>query len=346
MTRTVAVVGAGAAGVGVADALRAEDDTTVTLFDKARGISGRAATRRKHGCRYDHGANYLKPGDDAWLSSLLDDLDSDGLVDIEEPVWTHDADGTIAEGRDDDSPKWTYTEGITQFAKRIVARSDATVETETRIEEVSRTADGWHLTDTDGDEYGPFDALVLTPPAPQTADLLAATDWDDDRRERLHRAVDAVPYRTVRTLVLHYPFEVDRPWYALVNPDREHPVGWLSREACKPGHVPDGQSLLVAQMSPDWSVDHYDDETEDAAAEAADLVATLLGDDRLREPDWVDSQGWRYALPDEAVDIEAARCAEDAGLFVAGDWVVGEGRVHLAFENGRSVGSRLVDALQ
>ncbi|WP_267640500.1 NAD(P)/FAD-dependent oxidoreductase [Haloarchaeobius amylolyticus] len=344
MTRTVAVVGAGVAGVGVADALR-ETDAAVTLFDKGRGISGRAATRRKHGCRYDHGANYIKPGEDAWVDDLLDELGTDGLADIEEPVWTHDADGTIAEGRDDESHKWTYVQGITQFAKRVRERADAPVHKSTRVESIDRDEDGWHLTDTDGEDYGPFDVLVLTPPAPQTADLLADTDWADDRLARLHDAVDAVPYRTIRTLVLHYPFELDRPWYALVNPDREHPVGWLSREECKPGHVPDGESLLVAQMSPGWSVDHYDDPAEDAAAAAADLVATLLDDDRLTEPDWVDSQGWRYALPDAAVDAEAARCAEDAGLFVAGDWVVGEGRVHRAFENGRTVGARVADHL-
>ncbi|WP_435333637.1 NAD(P)/FAD-dependent oxidoreductase [Haloarchaeobius sp. TZWWS8] len=341
MTRTVAVVGAGVAGAGVADALR-EQDCTVTLLDKARGISGRAATRRKHGCRYDHGANYLKPGHDAWVGQLLDELGTDGLVDIEQPVWTHDADGTITQGRGDDSPKWTYTAGITQFAKRVVARSGATVETETRIRSIAREGDGWHLTDTDGDSYAPFDALVLTPPAPQTAELLAATDWDDERRERLQAATEAVPYRTIRTLVLHYPFELDRPWYALVNPDREHPVGWLSREECKPGHVPDEEALLVAQMSPGWSVDHYDEPAETAAGAAAGLVADLLDDYRLREPDWVDSQGWRYALPDTAVDGDAARCCEDSGLYVAGDWVVGEGRVHLAFDNGRSVGERIV----
>ncbi|WP_439027154.1 NAD(P)/FAD-dependent oxidoreductase [Haloarchaeobius sp. DT45] len=342
MTRTVAVVGAGVAGVGVADALR-ETDTAVTLFDKGSGISGRAATRRKHGCRYDHGANYIKPGEDAWVDDLLEALGADGLADIEQPVWTHDADGTIAEGRDDESHKWTYTEGITQFAKRVSERAGATVHEATRIERIARDDDGWSLTDTGEESYGPFDVLVLTPPAPQTADLLSATDWEDARLSRLYDAVDAVSFRTIRTLILHYPFELDRPWYALVNPDREHPVGWLSREECKPGHVPDGESLLVAQMSPDWSVDHYDDPTDEAAGAVATLVAGLLDDDRLAEPDWVDSQGWRYALPDDAVAADAARCAEDAGLFVAGDWVVGEGRVHLAFENGRSVGTRIAD---
>ncbi|WP_435346258.1 NAD(P)/FAD-dependent oxidoreductase [Haloarchaeobius sp. HRN-SO-5] len=341
MTRTVGVVGAGAAGVGVADALR-DSDAAVTLFEKARGISGRAATRRGHGCRYDHGANYLNPGDETWVDDLLYGLGTDGLVDIDEPVWTHDADGLVSEGRES-GRKWTYTEGITQFAKRVLRRSGATVHTETRIASLRRDDGGWHLTDADGETYGPFDAVVLTPPAPQTADLLGATEVADGEApvDRLRAAVDAVEFRTVRTLLLHYPFELDRPWYALVNPDREHDVGWLAREECKPGHVPDGQSLLVAQMASGWSVEHYDEPTETAAELAADLVADLLDDDRLADPDWVDGQGWRYALPETSIDRVDARCVEDHGLFVAGDWVAGEGRVHRAFENGRTVGDRL-----
>jgi hypothetical protein len=154
-------------------------------------------------------------------------------------------------------------------------------------------------------------------------------------------AAAAVDYRTIRTIVLHYDFHETYPWYALLDPDQEHPVGWLAREECKPGHVPDGESLLVAQMSPDWSVEHYDDDTERAASEAAALVADLLDDDRYHNPDWVDSQGWRYALPEGAVDEEAVRAAEDAGVYCAGDWVVGEGRVHRAFENGHDVAARL-----
>jgi len=344
MSERVAIVGTGVAACGVADVLD-DTDREVVLLDKARGVSGRAATRRKHGCRYDHGANYVKPGADDF-TAVLESYGADGLHDIEESVWVHDADGTIERGRDSDARKWTYEAGITQFAKRVLDGADATVHLETRIEALERTGsnDGtgsWSLADADGESYDGFDRVVLTPPAPQTAALLSATEWADDRLERVHAAVDAVTYRTVRTLVLHYDFRADYPWYALVDPDQNHPVGWLSREECKPGHVPDGESLLVAQMSSDWSVEHYDDPTEAAANDAAALVADLLDDDRYRDPDWVDSQGWRYALPEDAASDDV-RAAEDAGLYFAGDWIVGEGRMHRAFENGRSVGARLV----
>ena len=335
----VGIVGAGAAGAAAAYALR-DADATVTILEKSGGVCGRAATRRNEGCRYDHGANYVKDADE-WTASLIRGLDTDGLVDIEEPVWTFDAGGEIAEGHGNDGKKWTWSAGITQLAKRLLARTDATVHRRTRVESVERTGETWRLTDTDGVDHGPFDVLLLTPPAPQTADLLEATAWDDDRLGPLVDAVDAVPYRTIRTLVLHYPFRESYPWYGLVNTDREHAVGWLSREECKPGHVPDGESLLVVQMSPAWSDAHYDDPADDAAAAAADHAASLLCDDRYRDPDWVDDQGWRYALPDEAAAADPVRAAEPAGLYAAGDWVAGEGRVTAALRSGHAVGERI-----
>ena len=342
MDQRVGVVGAGVAGLGCAR----EIDGEITVLEKSRGVSGRAATRRTNGCRYDHGANYLDLEPDDELLSLVEGLGTDGLVDIEEPVWVFDREGEIAPGHGEDGHKLTYERGITGFAKRLRDDAGLEVQTETRAESLARADDGtWTVTDTEGGEWGPFDALVLTPPAPQTAALLSRADWDDPLRERLHGAVSAVPFRTVITAVLHYPFELDVPYYALVNTDKEHGIGWLSREECKPGHVPEGESLLICQMGGDWSARRYDDPPEEVCDDAATLVADLLGDDRLATPDWTDWQGWRYAIPEDSVDESVVAEAERAGLYLTGDWLVGTGRVDGAFVAGRETGKRVARGL-
>jgi renalase len=342
MTDSLAVVGAGAAGAAAVYRLR-DTSRDVTVFEKSRGVCGRAATRRRDGCRYDHGANYVKPGDGP-VGDLVRDLGEEGLHDITEPVWTFDGSEEIAPGRDSDEPKWTWAAGITQLAKRLFTRTDAAVRKETRIQSLAREntgeGDSWMLTDTDGATYGPFDDVLLTPPAPQTADLLAATDWRDDRLDAAREAVADVSYRSIVTAVLRYDFDVDREWYALVNTDDGHDVGWLARESCKPGHVPDGE-ILVVQMAPEWSREHYDRDSEWQTERAAERAAELLGDDRLLEPAWTDTQGWRYALPEEAVANEPVEAIRDAGLHVAGDWVAGEARVHAAVESGLAAADRL-----
>lgn len=334
----IGIVGAGVAGIGTAYELR-DADTEVTLLEKSRGVGGRAATRRRNGCVYDHGANYVTP--DPELEEFMREQGDTGPVEIEGPVWTFDSSGTIEPGEERERPVLTYEDGITRFAKGVFSRTDATLETETRVESIGHEGDRWRV-NADEREYA-FDALVMTPPAPQTAALLVDADWNDPLRGELTAAIEAVPYRTILTAVLHYPFETDRPYYALVNTDKDHEIGWLSREECKPGHVPDDESVLIVQMAPDWSLERYGEPEEAIADAAAGLAAGLLDDPRLETPDWTDCTRWRHALPDEGIDDGVLTRVEDRSLYFAGDWVAGEGRVAAAFENGREVGRRIRD---
>jgi predicted NAD/FAD-dependent oxidoreductase len=343
----IGFVGAGAGAAAAAFVLdSAVPDATVTVLEKSGGVCGRAATRRCDDVTYDYGANYVKSDDERVVELLTETLDTEGLVDVTEPIYTFDAGGTVTSGRDTDEHKWSYERGLTQIAKRLFARTDVTVHRRTRVEKLHRE-DGngvWRVTDADGREWGPFDALVLNPPAPQTADLLAGAEWDAPLRENLAAAVGDVEYRTIWTALLRYPFDLEVPYYALVNTDKQHEIGWISREECKEGHVPEG-SLLVVQANEEWSLTHYDDPPEENVAQLAELTADVFGDDRLTDPEWTDHQGWRYALPEEEPPGGVLDEAEDHGLYCLGDWVTGEARLHAALRNGLDTGERLAYAL-
>jgi predicted NAD/FAD-dependent oxidoreductase len=356
MVPNVAVVGAGVAGTAAVRTLDAAD-AEVTLFERAGRVGGRAATRTRGDCAYDYGANYVK-SDDERVAALLSEDCATGLIDTEGPVYTFDADeqsssspgsqdhqdaeGSISEGDDADEYKWTYEDGIETLATRLLEGTDAAVETRSEVTALRRDGEAWFVgTDSAEEAFGPFDALVLTPPAPQTGDLLVTADWAHPRKSALCESLHDVSYRVIWSVVLHYPFELDRPYYALVNTDRAHDVGWLSREECKPGHVPDGESLLIVQMAPDWSDERYDADGEDVVAAALPFVADLLDDERLADPDWTDSQRWGLALPDEGVDPALLDAVADDGLFFAGDWVAGEARAHAAIRTGLETGERI-----
>ena len=341
----LAIVGAGAAGAAAAYALR-EAPVDVTVFEASSRVGGRAATRERDGCRIDLGANYVKSASGRVSELVTDRLPSDGLVDVAEPVWTFDAAGEISPGDDRDDHKWTYESGIRELPERLLAAADADVVLECRVGRLSHAGGTWWLLDDGGADLGTFDAVLLTPPAPRTADVLAATEWDSSLLAELQAAVDAVPYRSILSVALDYPFEVDVPWYALVNADRDHVVGWLSREELKPGRVPDGETLFVVQMAPGWSADRIDAAAADVTDTVPELVAELLDDERFADPDWATLARWIEALPDEAVDTGPLRDAESEGLYFAGDWVAGDGRVHLAVENGLDVAERIADSAE
>jgi predicted NAD/FAD-dependent oxidoreductase len=346
----VGIVGAGAGAAAAAFVIdRTVPDADVTVLEKSGGLCGRAATRRHEDLTYDYGANYLKSDDERVVELITETLDDEGLVDVTEPVYTFDADGSVSPGRDADDHKWSYRRGLTQVAKRLFGRTDATVHRRTRVETVRRLGAGggdrddarWELDDADGETHGPFDALLLNPPAPQTAELLRTAEWDAPLRETLVEAVGDVAYGSVWSAVLHYPFALDVPYYALVNTDKEHAVGWISREECKAGHVPDGETLLIVQASGAWSTAHYDDDPAENVATLAAHTAEILDDERLADPAWTDHQGWRYALPEGGVDRGPVDSAREAGLYLLGDWVAGEGRLHAAIANGLDAGERV-----
>jgi predicted NAD/FAD-dependent oxidoreductase len=337
----IGIIGAGAAASAAAHVIDGSTDAELTVLEKSGGLCGRAATRRRGPVTYDYGANYLKDDDERVVDLVTNQLDTDGLETIDRPIWVFDEEGTVSAGRDSDERKWTYRQGLTQLAKRLFGRTDATIHRNTRVTDIGRRNAGWQLTDADGSEWGPFDALLCNPPAPQTAALLRNADWDDPARESLVEAVESVDYRTVWTAILGYEFRLDRPYYALVNPDKSRDIDWLAREECKPGRVPDGQSVLLVQANSDWSVDHYEDPPAANVETLARRTADIVGDERLADPAWTDHQGWRYALPENGASEGPLRTAEEAGLYVLGDWVPGEARLHAALRNGFDTGERL-----
>jgi predicted NAD/FAD-dependent oxidoreductase len=340
----IGIVGAGASAAATAFRLAERlPDVDVTVLEKSGGVCGRGATRRHGELTYDYGANYVKSDDPQVVELLTETLDSEGLVDVTEPIYTFDASGEVSPGRSADEHKWSYRRGLTQIAKRLFARTDATIHHRTRAETLRRDGDAWTLVDADGDSWGPFDAVVLNPPGPQTADLLGDAEWTADARETLADAAD-LPYRTIWTGVLRYEFELPVPYYALVNVDKNHAVGWISREECKPGHVPDGESVLIVQANEEWSIDRYDEDPATNVAALADAAADVIGDERLRDPVWTDHQGWRYALPEDGAPETPLRTAETAGLYCTGDWVTGEPRLHAALANGLDTGDRMAEA--
>ncbi|MFB6169171.1 MAG: NAD(P)/FAD-dependent oxidoreductase [Haloferacaceae archaeon] len=336
MTRSLCVVGAGAAGAAATYALRGSP-VDVTVLEKSRGVCGRAATRRRDGRRYDHGASHLPVADER-VGRLVDALGTDGLVEIDAPVWTVDESGTVDETDGEPTRRVTWERGMTQLAKRALGATEATVERETRAAALDRDERGWRLTAENGESYGPFDSLLLTPPAPQTASLLAATGWSSERAIRLREAVGSVEYDGAWTVVLGYDRPLDREWFGLRAATDDQPLRWVGRESVKDGRVPDGEEILVVQMGSAWTREHEGEAVADAVAAR---VAALLDEPWLAAPAWTDDQRWRYARPASPPPAAALDAGEPDGLYLAGDWVAGEGRVDAALRSGLDVATRL-----
>ena len=342
----LAIVGAGMSGLAAAWTLRTAD-LDVVIFEKSRGYSGRAATRGKRGVRYDHGANYFKTDTERIRRLIHEELPTEALAQISGDVWTFAGDGTIQPGdpQANAAPKWTYRNGISTLGKLLAAEASATVHRQTRVERLTHESEQWHV-HTQTDDFGPFDAVLLTPPAPQAADILSASTAESSVVAPVMDGLRAAAYQSQFTVVLGYDRPIARPgnFFALLNTDRQHDIAWLSFEEDKPGHVPAGQSVLIVQMAPDWTEAHYEASQDALVARVVPAAEDLLGVP-LGPPAWADHQRWRYALPTQAASRATLKRGEEAGLYVAGDALVGSGRVQRALETGLDVAARIREKL-
>lgn len=347
----IAIIGAGMAGLAAARALRAVPEASVVVYEKSRGLGGRVATRRHAGYVFDHGAQVVKNPSPAVVRLLKQELDASALRQMELPVWTFDAAGTISEGDDTANAEasYFYTSGNNHLGKLLAA--DLEVRREVRVaalmQQSGEAGARWQLAGDQGQKLGEADVVLFTPPAPQIVDILAASAIPNSLRSALSAELGRASYRRCLSLALAYDRLVARPFYALLNTDRQHPISWLALEHTKGSErCPPGHSLLIAQMAPQWSIDHYDIPVEELAPHVAALVGGLLGED-LDTPVWADLQRWRYALPDASCNFATLNdIGTHHGLFFAGDFVAERGRVHLAIERGWDVAALIAQGIK
>ena len=340
----LSIVGAGVSGLAVAyQLLHTAPSIHDECFEKSRGLGGRSATRRKEGVIFDHGAQFFRAQDADQLAFFRETLPAEFLVDIESPVWVHDANGTVSAGdsQQNSLEKLTYAPGMNLLGK-LLKPDSLVVHLQQRVHHVAHTNHGYILYDSENQILGQCDALLLTPPGPQTVDIIAASDIDDHIKSTVQAAYAPVVYRPCISLTVCFPVRIETPFYALVNPDRGHPISWLAVEHAKhPDRVPATQTAVTVQLAPQASRDHWDDTVDHLMQTFLPHMATLL-DQQLPEPLWGDRQGWRYALPDGRADLSALQSFEQSHhLYFSGDALVGIGRLHLAIRDGLQVADRI-----
>jgi predicted NAD/FAD-dependent oxidoreductase len=177
-----------------------------------------------------------------------------------------------------------------------------------------------------------FDALILTPPIPQTAELLASIGE--------FRPINNVRFRSCLSVLMGFEKHQEFKYHALIEPEQRHPMTWLSIESAKsPGRAPEGCTALVAQLSPSYSQNHYDSPDETIIRDTLQYVGRVLG------PGWdalavSDVKRWRFSQPEMTAMYETVN-PPNSRILIAGDGVMGA-RVEYAYESGFRAAKQLM----
>jgi len=343
--KLVAIVGAGLAGLGAAWRLAKNPNLKVTLFEKSQNISGRAATRRKSGYFYDNGANYFGTENQETLALFKEHFPHDQLITIPKPIWTFEEDGKIKEGDPEHNkkPKYDYKQGIKTFSKLVWAECQDKVDLQynKRLDKIVQENEGkLRLVSTENEDLGVFDAVLLTPPAPQIADVFKTSDLNDKAGQKeLQESFSECRYKSIISFALVFKGRLEKEYFALINSDRKHNISWLSFENDKEGHVPDNETMMIVQMADDWSKKYYEEKDEELLSKVFEEVRKIFPEDKLEERyNWGDVKKWKFALPEKTINEKVFEIGRRHNLFFAGDFVRGKGRVLDAFEEGLKTG--------
>jgi renalase len=311
----VGVIGAGLSGLGAARTL-ADAGHDVAVFEKSRGVGGRLAARRVDGTVVDHGAPVIEVPAGSALGALVDALGADDLVELGSPAGVRLA---------------AYRSGATRLAKLMSA--DLAVTTGVRISALRAAGDRFELAGEQGNTHGIVDAVIVSAPAPQAADLLDASPEPPGRAERL-RAVRYDP----AVMVLAGLLDVEAEGLDLPAPPP--PFLRVTIESRKGRPAPDGATPVVARLDPPASARLLDESDERILAETLAPLAAALG--ARPDPAWIQVKRWRYAVVAGPLDPEAAN-PSGSRIAVCGDSVAGGG-LAAVFASGVAAAERIMRA--
>lgn len=313
----VGIVGAGMAGLAAARRLKAQGHEVV-VFEKSRGFGGRVSTRRVGDYTFDSGTTSIAPRTPALHQMMFEGLDASELVRIEKPIYVHTGLRTSrGDAMKNALPRYAYLKGNNTLGKLLGAGMD--VRLQSPVEALEKGKAGYRVL---GEV---FDALVLTPPAPQTMDLLSTIGE--------HRPLANVQYRPCLSVMMGYekPFP-ETPYHAIIEPEQRHPLTWLCLESVKcPGRAPAGHAALVAQMSPAFSRSHFEDEPRRVAEIVSDYIERLFGT-AFAAPTCFDVMRWRYSHAEAFAWFDNVN-PPGSRLVVASDGLIAS-RVEMAYECG------------
>ena len=290
----------------------------VVVFEKSSGLGGRVNSRQhKLGYTFDVGATSITPRGKTIERIMLEDLAKEDLVSVEKPIWTHSglrtAPGSSSRNA---TPRYTYLHGIQTFANLLGGGSDVRLNQD--VLAIKRVGEGFEVASE------PFDAIILTPPIPQTCQLL----WSLGES----RPVANVSYRCCISVMLGYESAVQTPYHALIDIEQIHPLTWLSVESAKsPSRAPEGGSTFVAQLSARFSQQNYAQPDEYFVGATVNFLKHLYGP-LFETPKVAMVKKWKYSQPESLARFETVNPA-GSRLIVASDGLMG-GHVEDAFECG------------
>ncbi len=331
--KTIAVVGAGIAGLACARTLL-QAGHLVSLFEAAPQAGGRMASIDSPFGSFDAGAQYFTVRDPRFAAALAT---TPGLCKpwSANTVRVLDERGRLlAAGLPAREPHWVPCPDMAALARAWVAPLLPQAQLQTRVAVIERDAlapKRWQLRTAGAARqvFSGYDQVLLALPAAHARALLLASPAVSSLATRLEKVQVAPCW----TLMLAFPQAV-QPGLSTLGPQwnaarsTHHRIAWLARESSKPGRG--AVERWTVQASAAWSQEHLGDDAARIQAKLQKAFAEVTG--IHAEPAHAQSHCWLQAQTTQPLG-RSHIWQRALGVGLAGDWCLGH-RVENAFISG------------
>ncbi len=312
---TVAIIGAGIAGLSCATRLQALG-YQVKLYEKSHGPSGRMSTRNSEGWSADHGAQYFTARNPLFIEELNTWIKA-GVVAVWQPRLNVYEANHWQKSTSQDS-RYVGVPAMNSPGQYLA--KNLSIEFNQTISKIFRQEGKWILHSVEGGTMTQsFDYLVLALPAPQVRSLVESVDHS------LAALSSSLNMQGCWTVMVRPPRALDMPFDAAFINDEI--ISWMARNNSKPGRT--GQESWTIHANPQWSQQWLELEKEEASRQIIEYAEKLGLHCQNAE---ISIHRWRYASG--AINLENGSMFNEVNkLGICGDWLNG-GRVEGAWLSG------------
>lgn len=330
MASDVLIVGAGLSGLVAANILQ-DKGLSVAVIDKGKSVGGRLATRRigEDGVA-DHGAQFFTARTEIFQQQIDQWIEADIVYEWSRG-WT---DGSLKRTFGDGHPRYAVKGGMNKLAKYL-AKDLARVETDVRIKWVRLVDEGWELQGTNDGIYSGA-SLLMTPPMPQTLELLSHVKLSEHDMNILQ----GISFGPCMAAMIEIDGETNLPEPGGLQ-DFQKDIYWIADNKSK---GISGKRILTLHAGTTYTEQRWEEDDETVLADMVKSLDGILAKDTTIGE--MQLKRWRYSVPLTTHTADTL-IAENLSypLAFAGDAFGGRGRVEGAFMSGYAAGHALAEAL-
>jgi predicted NAD/FAD-dependent oxidoreductase len=334
MSLSIAVIGAGVAGLSCAKAL-AEAGASITVFEAHDTPGGRATTRKTELGTFDYGAQYFTARAPEFRREL-EHWQALGIVLPWKARVVQLADGVRPVQKAEDPVRYVGVPGMSALAAHLAKGLDVRLDQRIRrIEQLGHGTESRWALKRQADPLDPasieiteglFAAVVIALPAPEALGFLEAAP-------ELLVQVRRVQMDPCWSLMLAFseplPLGYDA---AFVDSKR---LAWIARDSAKPERR--SGERWVAHAPGAWSREHFSDDPDDVRAKLVRAFGLATG--ASIAPVHAVVHRWQHSAPTEPLAV-GALWDERVAIGVCGDWCSGA-RLEGAWSSGQALAKRI-----